>query len=172
MSHQGFTNYQTTNGRVDIITPNFINQFELSDKIPVHSTAAFRDAMTGNWINTPLSLAYFSVENIDILQNNIRKGVYEKSNGEFLIGLQDEDELKIIMRSVFLQNSLNLEINIREQIKDLNSLVESYAIEQIYKEAISYLKYKRDASNMYTLLALPTNSSVRGGKTLELQKFV
>ena len=128
--------------------------------------------MTGNWINTPLSLAYFSVENIDILQNNIRKGVYEKSNGEFLIGLQDEDELKIIMRSVFLQNSLNLEINIREQIKDLNSLVESYAIEQIYKEAISYLKYKRDASNMYTLLALPTNSSVRGGKTLELQKFV
>ena len=66
------------------------------------------------------------------------------------------------MRSVFLQNSLNLEINIREQIKDLNSLVESYAIEQIYKEAISYLKYKRDASNMYTLLALPTNSSVRG----------
>jgi len=85
--------------------------------------------------------------------------------------MQDEDELKIIMRSVFLQNSLNLETNIREQIRDLNALVESYAIDQVYKEAISYLKYKRDASNMYALLALPSNSSTRG-KTLELQRFV
>lgn len=171
MTQQGFTNYPTTNGRIDIISPTLNNQFELSDKIPVHTTAAFRDAMTGNWLNTSLSLAYFSSENIDIIQNNIRKGVFDKSNGEFIIGLQDEDELKIIMRSVFLQNSLNLETNIREQIRDLNALVESYAINQVYKEAISYLKYKRDASNMYALLALPSNSSTRG-KTLELQRFV
>jgi len=171
MTQQGFTNYPTTNGRIDIISPTLNNQFELSDKIPVHTTAAFRDAMTGNWMNTPLSLAYFSSENIDIIQNNIRKGVFDKSNGEFIIGLQDEDELKIIMRSVFLQNSLNLETNVREQIRDLNALVESYAIDQVYKEAISYLKYKRDASNMYALLALPSNSSTRG-KTLELQRFV
>lgn len=171
MTQQGFTNYPTTNGRIDIISPTLNNQFELSDKIPVHTTAAFRDAMTGNWMNTPLSLAYFSSENINIIQNNIRKGVYDKSNGEFVIGLQDEDELKIIMRSVFLQNSLNLETNIGEQIRDLNALVESYAIDQVYKEAISYLKYKRDASNMYALLALPSNSSTRG-KTLELQRFV
>ena len=171
MTQQGFTNYPTTNGRIDIISPTLNNQFELSDKIPVHTTAAFRDAMTGNWMNTPLSLAYFSSENIDIIQNNIRKGVFDKSNGEFIIGLQDEDELKTIMRSVFLQNSLNLETNIRQQITDLNTLVESYAIDQVYKEAISYLKYKRDASNMYALLALPSNSSTRG-KTLELQRFV
>ena len=171
MTQQGFTNYPSTNGRIDIISPTLKNQFELSDKIPVHTTAAFRDAMTGNWMNTPLSLAYFSSENINILQNNIRKGVFDKSNGEFIIGIQDEDELKIIMRSVFLQNSLNLESNIRQQITDLNTLVESYAIDQVYKEAISYLKYKRDASNMYALLALPSNSSTRG-KTLELQRFV
>lgn len=171
MTQQGFTNYPSTNGRIDIISPTLKNQFELSDKIPVHTTAAFRDAMTGNWMNTPLSLAYFSCENINILQNNIRKGVFDKSKGEFIIGIQDEDELKIIMRSVFLQNSLNLESNIREQITNLNTLVESYAIDQVYKEAISYLKYKRDASNMYALLALPSNSSTRG-KTLELQRFV
>lgn len=171
MTQQGFTTYPTTNGRIDIISPTLNNQFELSDKIPVHTTASFRDAMSGNWMNTPLSLAYFSSENINILQNNIRNGVFDKSNGEFIIGIQDEDELKIIMRSIFLQNSLNLETNIREQIRDLNILVEKYSIDQVYKEAISYLKYKRDASNMYSLLALPSNSSTRG-KTLELQPFV
>ena len=54
MTQQGFTNYPSTNGRIDIISPTLKNQFELSDKIPVHTTAAFRDAMTGNWMNTPL----------------------------------------------------------------------------------------------------------------------
>jgi len=44
MTQQGFTNYPTTNGRIDIISPTLNNQFELSDKIPVHTTAAFRDA--------------------------------------------------------------------------------------------------------------------------------
>lgn len=171
MTQQGFTNYPTTNGRIDIISPTLNNQFELSDKIPVHTTAAFRDAMTGNWMNTPLSLAYFSSQNINILQNNIIKGVFDKSNGEFIIGIQDEDELKIIMRSIFLQNSLNMQCNFREQIISLNNLVLAYAVEQIYKEAVSYLKYKRDASNMYVLLSHPTNSSTRG-KTLELEKFV
>ena len=168
---QGFTNYATTNGRVDILTPNNKNAFELSDKIPIHRTTAFRDAMTGNWMDTPLSLAFFSAENIDIIQNDIQQGVYKRSKGEFQIGFQDEDELKIIMRSVYLQNALNMQCNIKEQIISLNKLVLSYAVEQIYKEAVSYLKYKRDASNMYVLLSHPTNSSTRG-KTLEIERFV
>jgi hypothetical protein len=171
MTQQGFSNYATTNGRIDILTPNNINAFELSDKIPIHTTAAYRDAMTGNWMDTPLSLAFFSSENIGIIQNEIQQGVYKRSKGEFEIGLQDEDELKIIMRSIFLQNSLNMQCNFREQIISLNNLVLAYAVEQIYKEAVSYLKYKRDASNMYVLLSHPTNSSTRG-KTLELEKFV
>ena len=171
MTQQGFSNYPTSNGRIDILAPIQINSFELSDKIPIHTTAAFRDAMTGNWNDTPLSLAYFSAENIDILQYEIRKRVYERSKGEFDIGYQDEDELKIIMRSVFLQNSINLLCNIKEQIMSLNDLVLAYAVEQVYKEAISYIKYKRDASNMYVLLSHPTNSSTRG-KTLELERFV
>ena len=75
------------------------------------------------------------------------------------------------MRSVFLQNSLNMQCNFKEQIISLNNLVLAYSVEQIYKEAVSYLKYKRDASNMYVLLSHPTNSSTRG-KTLELEKFV
>ena len=91
MTQQGFSNYATTNGRIDILTPNNINAFELSDKIPIHTTAAYRDAMTGNWMDTPLSLAFFSSENIGIIQNEIQQGVYKRSKGEFEIGLQDED---------------------------------------------------------------------------------
>ena len=50
-----------------------------------------------------LSDTFFSSQNIQLLQNSIRAGVYNMSNGKFTIGPQDCDTLKIIMRSIFLQ---------------------------------------------------------------------
>ena len=164
--------FPTSNGRVDIMGPMINPLTAFSDRIPIsNKCGAFRDAMVGNWMDTPLSLAFFSEENINIIQNGIKHGTFERSGGKFIIGTQNCDELKIIMRSVFLQNSLNQAGNIKGQIENLNNLVLAYAIEQIYKDAVSYIKYKRDASTMYVHMQLPTNSSTKG-KTLELEKFV
>ena len=55
-----------------------------------------------------LSETFFNAGNIRIIQNGLKAGVYKLSNGRFLIGDQEEDTLKIIMRSVFLQNATNL----------------------------------------------------------------
>ena len=66
---------------------------------------------------------FFSAENIQIIQNSIKAGVYHSSNGQHVIGNQDEDTLKIIMRSIFLQLSANLQTNIMEQVNELNKLV-------------------------------------------------
>ena len=159
-----------SNGRVDILGP-IGPQFGFADKIPVKECTSFHDALTGTWVDTPLSVLFFSKENIQILQNAIIKGVYERSNNQFVIGQQNCDELKIIMRSIFFQNSENLPFNINEQISGLNSLVLEYAIKQIYSAAISYLKYIRDVSSMYTPPSHPINSSNKGN-TLELKPFV
>ena len=104
-------NCKSTNGRVDIIGPNIPAPFVMSDKIPIQSNSSFKDAMTGNWYNTILSDAFFSHENIQILQNGIRAGVYKKSNSQYLISEQDGDELKIVMRSIFLQYSSNSKVH-------------------------------------------------------------
>lgn len=159
----------STNGRVDIESP-LNNPCSFADKIPIRSCESFRDALTGNWTDTPLSVLFFSMENIMLLQNAIKRGVYERSNSQYLIDSQSCDELKIIMRSIFLQNSQNLPNNIRSQIQVLNNMVVNYGIEQIYSEAISYLKYKRDASYMYTLLPRPILSSNKNN-ILELKPF-
>ena len=90
----------------------------------------------------------FSVENIDSLQQQLIKGVYEESRTRFQIGKQDEDTLKIIMRSIFLQNSRNLPGNIQMQINELNKHVLDYAIPQIIGEAEAYIKYKNDVSTL------------------------
>ena len=162
-------NNQNSNGRVDILAP-FQNQLNFADKIPVKSCESFRDALTGSWTNTQLSILFFSLENIKILQNMIKKGVYDRSNKQYLIDSQNCDELKIIMRSIFFQNSQNLPYKIRDQIIALNKLVVCYAVNQIYNEAISYLKYKRDASYIYTIPPSPIYSSIKD-KTLELKPF-
>ena len=117
-----------------------------------------------------LSLAFFRLENIKILQNGIRKGVYDRSNDQYIIDQQNCDELKIIMRSIYLQNAKNQPNNIKEQIEELNQLVLDYAINQIYNEAISYIKYKQDASTLHVLPNHPTNSSTKG-KTEEFKRF-
>jgi len=163
-------NTQESNGRVNIMGDTTA-VFTLSDSIPVNQTASYRDAMTGNWYNTSLSDAYFSKDNIQMIQNGIRYGVYNKSNGQYLIGNQNYDELKIIMRSIFLQNTKNHSTNISEQIKALNELVLQYAIGQIYGEAEGYMKYKRDASTLVVPITPPVMSKP-SDKQLVLKKFI
>ena len=143
------------NGRVDIKTPNTSNLFEIYDKIPANQMATFRNPTEGLWNDTELSNTFFSKENIQLLQNGIRAGVYKKSNNQYIIGPQDYDSLKIIMRSVFLQHCSNKPNQIIEQIIELNKIVLNYSIQQVYSEAQGYIKYMSDISTLAVPIAHP-----------------
>ena len=164
-------NKEPSNGRVDILGPNIEQLFSMADRIPINSTKhSFRDAMTGNWYDTQLSTAFFSGKNIQIVQNGIRAGVYNKSNQQYVVGEQNMDELQIIMRAIFLQYAKNLPIDIPGQIKDLNQIVLDFSINQVYGEADGYMKYKRDASTLVVPIAMPIMST-KNDKQLELKKW-
>ncbi len=159
-----------SNGRVDILGNNAMNCFHLYDRIPVsQGDTYYRTAMTGNWDNSMLTKTFFSADNMRILQNGIKAGVYHKSNGRFQIADQDPDVLKMIMRSTFLQSSKNLPTNITGQVKQLNDLVLGYAVPQVLGEAVGYVKYKNDASMMYTPMQRP--ASTYHSNTLELKPW-
>ena len=158
-----------SNGRVDILGP-IGTQFNFADKIPVAQCAGYRDPLNGTWTGSLLSTLFFSRENMAILQNSIIKGVYMRSNSQFVIGNQNCDELKIIMRSIYLQHCNNLPVDIKFQIEQLNNLVTKYAIDQVYKEAIGYMKYKYDASTLVIPISTGVNTSNKGN-TLELRPF-
>ena len=158
-----------TNGRVDILNYNPYDRFNLHDKIPAGTSTDYRSALTGNWNNNTLSNVFFSKENIRIIQNGLKAGVYKISNGRFLIGDQDEDTLKIIMRSIFLQSATNLPTNISEQVESLNKLVIDYGVPQIYGEAQGYVKYKNDVSTLVVPIQRPT--STYSNNTLELKPW-
>jgi hypothetical protein len=150
---------KVNNGRVNIKSPNTSALFQMYDKIPANQCATFRNATEGLWNETALSQAYFSQQNIQIIQNGIRAGIYKRSNGQYLIGPQDCDSLKIVMRSVFLQYSANQPNNISEQITQLNKIVLEYCIQQVYSEAQGYMKYIDDVSTLVVPIAHPVQAS-------------
>jgi len=150
---------KVNNGRVNIKSPNTSALFEMYDKIPANQCATFRNATEGLWNQTTLSKVFFSQENIQIIQNGIRAGIYKRSNGQYIIDPQDCDSLKIIMRSVFLQYSANQPFNISQQIEELNKIVLNYCIQQVYSEAQGYMKYVDDVSTLVVPIAHPIQSS-------------
>ena len=158
------------NGRVDIKSPNTSNLFEMYDKIPAHQCSTFRNPTEGLWNSTSLSDTFFSLENIQILQNGIRAGVYYKSNQQYIIGPQDCDSLKIIMRSVFLQHSANKPTDIATQINELNKIVLNYCIQQVYSEAQGYMKYINDVSTLAVPIAHPVMAN-NTDRQLELKPW-
>ena len=158
------------NGRVNILDQSSSNVFSLYDKIPINeNTSEYRQAMKGTFENTELSNLYFSKQNIDTLQNSLIKEVYKHSGGRYQIGYQDSDTLKIIMRSIFLQHSSNLNTNIRQQIGALNGKVLEYCVPQICGEAAAYIQYKNDISTLSVPLNRPV--STYSNNILELKKF-
>lgn len=147
-------------GRVNILEPpKILNQFELHDKM-INKSSPYMDAMQGIFYNTELSNTFFSKENIQIIQNGIRAGVYKKSKNTFIIDEQNVDTIKIIMRSIFLQHAINSPDNIKEQIERLNKLVFEFAIPKVYNEAIGYIKYCKDASTIPDPLPPPIMSKL------------
>ena len=164
---------KSSNGRVDIIhkQPDLCNLFAMYDKIPANQCSTFREPTLGLWNETPLSQAYFSEENIKIIQNGIRVGVYNNSNGQYIIGEQDCDSLKIIMRSVFLQHAANQPQNIAGQISELNKIVLDYCIYHVYSEAKGYMKYLHDVSTLVVPIAHPIQASQFDRKDFKLKPW-
>ena len=168
-------NYKSSNGRIDIINktqgPDISNLFAIYDKIPANQCVTFREPTLGQWDETQLSKAYFSKENIQIIQNGIRLGVYQKSNNQYVVAPQDCDALKIIMRSVFLQHATNQPQNISGQIYQLNKIVLDYCIFHVYSEAQSYIKFLHDVSTLAVPLSNPIIESQKDKNNYLMPKW-
>jgi hypothetical protein len=160
----------TYNGRVDIKSPSTSQLFTMYDKIPARQCTTFRNPTEGLWDDTMLSTVFFSFENIQLIQNGIRAGVYKRSNGQYTIGQQDCDALKIVMRSIFLQYAANKGQHISEQVEALNQMVLNYCIQQVYGEAQGYLKYLDDASTLVVPIAPPVMAN-NSDRELEFKRW-
>ena len=153
-------------GRVNIEggTPLF-----LQEQVPLDDKSNYFNATKYIFQPSNLSNNYFSAENINKVHNDIKKKVYDLSERMYVIDNQNMDALKVIMRSIFLQYSKFKFDDIAEQVNQLNDMVIEYCSNSIFGEIKGYLKYKEDASNMYTLMDHPVY--LHNDNSLELKTF-
>ena len=145
------------NGRVNILEPEDKNaRFKMFEKISIKNKATeYREPLVNVWENNVLSQVYFSAGNIQILQNAIRKGVFDLSKGKYIVPNQNIDALKIIMRSNYLTYAEHHKDDITGQVERLNNLVLDYCIPFVFNETKFYMKYLEDQST----IAMPFDKS-------------
>ena len=139
------------NGRVNVLEgEDDVNvKFRMYERIAVKNKATeYRDALLGVMEDNVLAQVYFSAANEQIIQNGIRAGVYNLSKDKYVVAQQNSDQLKIVMRSIYLQFARHSTIGITEQVEVLNKLVLDYCVPYVFSEAVSYVKYLRDQSTL------------------------
>jgi len=112
-----------------------------------------------------LSMLFFSVDNINNIQNQIRYNIYKSSNNTHIIDEQNYSEIQIIMRSMYLQFSPNLQTNFKEQIGYLNKLVVDWCVPKILSEIEQYNGYIKDVQTLPTPIPRAINMSNTGMKS-------
>ena len=150
-------------GRVHVDITKSVAPFELfQTNTPKEN---YDDSTNTILSETVLSKVFFSKKNINTLQSTIILNVNALLKGRsHTIGKQSEEQLQIIMRSIFLQHSKNLDFNIQEQIKDLNNKVIEFSVKTIYSNVLQYLDYIKDISSPRKVLPEPQKTNIDGEK--------
>ena len=131
------------------------------------------DMLRGNWEKSPVSQSFFSAENVEIIQNQIRKGVFDRSKPKgYVIDKQSVEELKIIMRAIYLQYARNLPNDVAGQVADLNKKVLDWSVPHILSAVDHYFFYLDDISHLPVPLPHMQHLSSAGTKSLPLGPFV
>ena len=162
-----------TNGRVNFgragVTP--ASQLPGFDYRTTTVQSEADDAIRGNVTATPLNQTFFSPANVQIVQNKLRRDVYDRSGGEFLIDNQSVEELLTVMRAMYLQYGKNQPTRIREQIEELNQLVADWAVPKIVAECSMHKTYLHDIQNLPVPLQQPVFLSQKGTKSSSFDRF-
>lgn len=156
------------NGRVNAV--DTVDNYKLKQSID-KSTEYQTNIISRNLNCTRVSSVFFSMDNINLLQMGIRNKILNDTNGEYNIGRQKDEELKIVMRSIYFQYGKNLENNIVEQVLELNTKVIEWCVPEIISNITQSQKYITDISTMPVPLERSVLPSTKGTKTLDVTKF-
>ena len=127
------------------------------------------EGVRGNLERTKMNQAYFSTANFQIIQNAIRKKVFDYTAK--VIDPVGTDDLFMVMRAMYLQYSRNLETQIPEQIAELNERVVSWCVPKIVAEVNMYSTYLKDITTLPTPIMQPVNVSAAGTRSLPFKPF-
>jgi len=124
-------------------------------------------ALKGIQTNSELSKIYFSDKNIKRIQRAIKKAVFKKTNGKYKLDIdQEERDLLIVMRAIYLEFGRFLPNENVRQVKRLNNKVIDNIIPGMITEIKQYYGYLDDINQPIKPMLRPMNVNNAGRKTL------
>ena len=136
-------------------------------------------AIEGITESTTLSKLFFSKKNIELIHQKIITTIKNKYN--YTISKQSDNELLIIMRTIYLNNAKNTFTNVAElkkELKTLNSYVIDCCVNTIKNNIKTHINYvntlDKDThlpTNWQNKSSLPEQTSIKGHNSLELKHF-
>lgn len=136
---------------------------KLNDKEVLHRTLRLIHQQP-NKLNT----IFFSKKNIDSIQDSIRKNVYIKSNKKHVISRQSDEQLLVIMQSIYINNTYNIELFLENQIYELNRLVIEESTKIILPNVEQFIGYLDTVDKPVIPMAYGKATSSAGEKTTSL----
>ncbi len=113
-----------------------------------------------------LNQVFFSESNSNIIQDSIKREVYQRSNRKYIIDRQSDTELLVIMRGIYLEFARYNPEAVDAERRRLNTIVVDYSVPRILSEIQQYKMYLRDASSNLDIMSHPVNTNVAGTKSL------
>jgi hypothetical protein len=177
------------NGRIDIMSQKSGNdsgkRYSTYMSCENPNSSDGYDIVSGNVSETPVSALFFSKTNMDALQTGICNRVFNQSQGKYNIGKQSETELKVIMRSFYLDSLRggvplfqdgvqpldDPENSVVGRVRKLNMKVLDWSVPRIINNIKQYERYKTDVSQMPKLMDRPSFVSSAGSRSLEYQSY-
>jgi len=114
--------------------------------------------------NNQVASILFSERNLERVQTMIRTIIKNKYG--YSIGRQSQDEISIVLRSMYEMHGNPGAPNPATEVSRLNARAMEFFIPHIKANIESYIAYIRDSTKPYRLLDRPTNTSLRGQNVL------
>ena len=164
---------QKQNGLVDIaILEDPDAMFRMHERVNIRNKPTeYSEALNGTLEWNILAQVYFSAENMQIIQNALRASIYKLSGGKINIPNQNVDNLKIIMREIYMEYAEHYPRDIKGQVERLNKLIIDKIVPNLYSEAVFYQHYLIRQSTLPQPSERPIQPD-RTYKQLEYRPFV
>lgn len=115
-----------------------------------------------SWLND----TFFSRENVNKIQTNLKQKIYEKSKNRFNISPQKDEHIYQIMKGIYNDHCQHLPYNLKEQIIELNMKVVEFSYPYVLRNIEAYFKYQEFANSPIKPLPPPQSVSTAGKRTL------
>lgn len=126
------------------------------------------DKILGNLMaSNEITKLFFSKDNIKRLQKKIKVAIYDKSNKKFKMDVdQDESDLMVVMRAIYIEHSKNLPNHTIRQVKMLNNKTIEHILPDMMTNIKQYYGYINDISKPISTPLRPMSTTAAGRRLL------